>query len=245
MLARRGEHDGAEELARRGAELAAPTDALADHADARMALAAVLRAAGREDEAASEAQRALELYREKENAAGAQRAALFSGVVMTEAVAEQRAAESKSIPLDSQQLIRDFIAAWNARDRDALRALSTDDVRYVNKRSIATWDEAVGFSSWLELSEALWESAPDVHYSPPEFVEGDNVVGIMRWRMQGRMETGGGDFALSFLLVGRQRGGRIDYGAFFDEDDLKAARACADGGGDGDGREAVGGREAR
>ena len=40
-----------------------------------MALAAVLRAAGREDEAASEAQRALELYREKENAAGARRAA--------------------------------------------------------------------------------------------------------------------------------------------------------------------------
>ena len=89
-----------------------------------------------------------------------------------------------------------------------LRALATDDVRYVNHRSIATWDEA-DYASWLELQEALWESAPDARYSPPEFVEGDSVVGITRWRLQGHMETGGGDWTITFLITGRQRGGRF------------------------------------
>ena len=62
VLARRGEHAAAEELARRGATMAAQTDALTDHADAQMALAAVLRAAGDEEAAAGAARRALELY---------------------------------------------------------------------------------------------------------------------------------------------------------------------------------------
>lgn len=79
VLARRGEHGEAERLARRGAQMAAQTDALTDHADARMALAVVLRADGREEEAVSEAQRALELYRGKENEAGAGRAQRFAG----------------------------------------------------------------------------------------------------------------------------------------------------------------------
>ena len=76
VLARRGEHEAAEELARRGAEMAAQTDALTDHADARMALAAVLRAAGRDDEAAERGAaraRALRGEGERGRARGGQR----------------------------------------------------------------------------------------------------------------------------------------------------------------------------
>ena len=47
-LARRGEHGAAVVLASKAVELAAATDALLDHADARLALAAALRAAGRQ-----------------------------------------------------------------------------------------------------------------------------------------------------------------------------------------------------
>src|SRR3954469_20194253 len=50
-LALRGRHDEALALAQRAVALAEPTDALADNADAHMALAAVLRAAGRDDAA--------------------------------------------------------------------------------------------------------------------------------------------------------------------------------------------------
>ena len=47
-LARRGEHAAAVELARAAVEIAAPTDALLHHANARVALAAALRAAGQD-----------------------------------------------------------------------------------------------------------------------------------------------------------------------------------------------------
>ncbi|HXC51516.1 MAG TPA: adenylate/guanylate cyclase domain-containing protein, partial [Candidatus Limnocylindrales bacterium] len=61
-LARRGEHGAAVELAGTAVELAAATDALLDHADARLALAAALRAAGRRSEADAEERRARELW---------------------------------------------------------------------------------------------------------------------------------------------------------------------------------------
>jgi len=64
-LARRGEHAEALALAHAAVELAAATDDLLDHADARMALAAVLRAAGREVEADGEERRAVELWEAK------------------------------------------------------------------------------------------------------------------------------------------------------------------------------------
>jgi ketosteroid isomerase-like protein len=64
-LARRGEHAEAVAFASRAVELATATDALLDHADARLAFAAALRAAGREREANAEERRANELWEEK------------------------------------------------------------------------------------------------------------------------------------------------------------------------------------
>ncbi len=64
-LARRGEHAAAVDLAGAAVDLAATTDALLDHADARRALAIALRAGGRENEAAAEDARAIELWRAK------------------------------------------------------------------------------------------------------------------------------------------------------------------------------------
>jgi len=64
-LARRGEHAEAIEYARAAVAIAAATDALLDHADARQALAVALRAAGRVGEAANEERRAQQLWEEK------------------------------------------------------------------------------------------------------------------------------------------------------------------------------------
>src|SRR5262249_11997841 len=64
-LAQRGEHAAAVELARAAVDIAAATDALIHHADARLALAAALRAAGRREEAAAEEARAIELWKAK------------------------------------------------------------------------------------------------------------------------------------------------------------------------------------
>src|SRR5262249_61711208 len=64
-LARRGEHAPAIEVARTAVDIAAATDGLLHHADARLALAAALRAAGRGTEAAAEEARAIELWEAK------------------------------------------------------------------------------------------------------------------------------------------------------------------------------------
>jgi class 3 adenylate cyclase/ketosteroid isomerase-like protein/tetratricopeptide (TPR) repeat protein len=64
-LAVRGEVDAAVELARAAVEIAAATDAHLDHADARLALAAALRAAGRAQEADTEERCASELWEAK------------------------------------------------------------------------------------------------------------------------------------------------------------------------------------
>jgi hypothetical protein len=64
-LAHRGEGQAAVELARSAVDIAAATDALLDHADARLALAVALRAAGRDAEADAEERRAIELWEAK------------------------------------------------------------------------------------------------------------------------------------------------------------------------------------
>lgn len=64
-LARGGETALAMELARRAVDIAAATDALLDHADARRALAVALRAAGRTTDAKQEESRASALWRAK------------------------------------------------------------------------------------------------------------------------------------------------------------------------------------
>src|SRR6185369_6237163 len=64
-LARRGEHVAAVKLARAAVGIASATDALLDHADARRALGAAFRAAGRAAEADAEHARTLELWEAK------------------------------------------------------------------------------------------------------------------------------------------------------------------------------------
>lgn len=64
-LARQGETQAAVALAQAAVALAATTDAFLDHADARLALAAALRADGHDDEADREELRAVELWESK------------------------------------------------------------------------------------------------------------------------------------------------------------------------------------
>jgi len=70
ILADRGHHREAEELARSAAELAAQTDLLSEHADTLLELAHVHAAAGRIPEAHAAATQALDLYQRKGNLPG-------------------------------------------------------------------------------------------------------------------------------------------------------------------------------
>ncbi|MEA3055520.1 MAG: hypothetical protein QOD30_952, partial [Actinomycetota bacterium] len=73
VLARRGDVEEGLALARRAVALAEPTDALVDHADARLALARVLERAGRTTDAQAELGRARDLYDTKGSVVGVRR----------------------------------------------------------------------------------------------------------------------------------------------------------------------------
>jgi tetratricopeptide (TPR) repeat protein len=71
LLGHRGDHPGAETVAREAVQLADETDDPTAQADARLVLAHVLALAGRRDEAATPLGKAIELYEAKGNVLGA------------------------------------------------------------------------------------------------------------------------------------------------------------------------------
>jgi len=74
LLARRGDFEGAERLAREGVALAAASDFVVLHADVLLDLADVLQLAGRRADAAAATAKAVALYQRKGNVAAARRA---------------------------------------------------------------------------------------------------------------------------------------------------------------------------
>ncbi|HXF35660.1 MAG TPA: AAA family ATPase [Actinomycetota bacterium] len=79
VLSRRGEHGEAERLLREAEDLVATTGHLTLRSEVLLALAGALRAAGRREESAAEAARALEAFTRKRNATGADRARALLG----------------------------------------------------------------------------------------------------------------------------------------------------------------------
>jgi tetratricopeptide (TPR) repeat protein len=133
-LARRGEHAAALAFARAGVELAAATDDLLDHADARVALAAALRAAGRGAEAGAEEARAIELWEAKGATLLVERARRGVGrAAHTDTTAENRVEPARAVRRRVRQnaatahAARDD-AAFAARDEAALISLVADEM---------------------------------------------------------------------------------------------------------------------
>jgi tetratricopeptide (TPR) repeat protein len=75
VMARGGEFEEAERLAREAVAIASGTDFLDGHADALASLGEVLRLAGRAEESTAALQEALRLYEQKGNIAAAARLA--------------------------------------------------------------------------------------------------------------------------------------------------------------------------
>src|SRR5206468_37904 len=148
-LARRGEHAVAVEFARAAVDIAAATDALLDHADARLALAAALRAAGRGGEADAEEARAIELWDAKGATLLADRARGDVGRVerADRAPAEARPVLRRMRPNTATANAARFDAAIAARDATVLPTLWADDAEFVEHPTRVVYDrEGVLFS---------------------------------------------------------------------------------------------------
>ncbi len=144
-LARRGEHAAAVELASKAVELAAATDALLDHADARTALAAALRAARRAGDADAEARRATELWEAKGASLLAERARREpEPVTPTVRTATDTAATGSSVhrrvrPNVATATDSRIMAAFAAGDRDAMAAVVHDEYHELDHSTGSEW----------------------------------------------------------------------------------------------------------
>ncbi|RIK95834.1 MAG: hypothetical protein DCC71_22980, partial [Proteobacteria bacterium] len=137
-LARRGEHAEAVALARAAVAIASGTDALLGHADARMALATALRAAGRVAEADEEEARAAGLWEAK----GATRLVAHTraaGRTMRRGAPARGTARRPVQPNFATEHARRLDAAFAARDPQALGGLFDDAFETVHHASGTTY----------------------------------------------------------------------------------------------------------
>ena len=145
-LARRGEHVSAIDFARAAVDLAAATDSLLYHADARLALAAALRAAGRADEAGAEEARAIELWEAKGATLLAERARRVDRrIVQAEQTPEDRAQPAHPVrrrvrPNAATANVAGVDGAFATRDTDAIGAIFADDAETLHHPTGATYN---------------------------------------------------------------------------------------------------------
>ena len=140
--------------------IAAATDALLDHADARLALAAALRAAGRSSDADAEERRAIELWEAKGAtllAERARRGVARAGAPMDAhevrvkpAGPARRRVRPNAATADAARLD----AAVAARDRNALRELFAEDLQVDDHTTGIVFDRRGAVSSFDSLITA-------------------------------------------------------------------------------------------
>src|SRR5262249_18365114 len=149
-LAMRGEHALAVDFARAAVDIAAATDALLHHANARLALTRALRAAAHRDEADAEEKRAIELWDAKGATLLAERAGSATPRPADQAprVATARPMRRRVRENAATTNEADLAAAVAARDGDALLRLFADDLEVVHHPAGATYDRRGSLAYW-------------------------------------------------------------------------------------------------
>jgi tetratricopeptide (TPR) repeat protein len=218
-LANRGEHGAAVVLARAAVDIAAATDALLDHADARLALAAALHAAGRSAEAAAEEARAIELWEAKGATVLATRARRASEVrgagaevrplagvanAGTGAPGPSAAAVRRRVrPNAATASAARFEAALRSGDWAAAAAVFAPDAKLV---SHTTGVEFVG-ATLLEAVRSMQTARDPIYRSEPIATLGESLA-LCRWTWSAQ---GSGSEPLA---TGDETLGPLDAGTF-------------------------------
>jgi hypothetical protein len=205
-LARRGEHATATELALAAVDLAAATDALLDHADARLSLAAALRAAGRGREAAAEEARAIELWEAKGATVLAERARKVGVRVEVPRAPADRSAAARA----ARRVVRTnaatahqarIDAALAARDTDALRTLHAETCTVDDHVNGVVYDVNGLLASWRGVARTkdltyrteplatLGDSLLLVHESTSGVPGGELDAGVFETQRLGLLEV--------------------------------------------------------
>jgi class 3 adenylate cyclase/ketosteroid isomerase-like protein len=198
-LAVRGEHPAAIEFARAAVEIAAATDDLLDHADARQALAIALHAAGRRAEADAETKRATELWEAKGATLLAERARRLE----TRSVESSRFSRPSSVPAQTTlhrvcpnaatAVMARSAAAIEARDAEAIAVLHGEAAEYVDHTTGASYGREGFLASLRSMT-----SARDLTFrQEPLAVLGDSLV--LARRISSASGVSGGAFDIGPL----------------------------------------------
>ena len=210
-LARGGEIERALSFAHRAISVAEPTDALADKADASMALARVLRAAGRDSEARDAADAARVLYSAKGHAVGLERAMRLAG-------AERLPQRERIVPAPDlarrvlgdrppERYYAEFARRWSTRDVHSMLELCDEDWVMVDHR-VLDWEPTRGTAGFRELLQSGFQISPDVRLEVDEVLACDDRVIALRIAYRGRAKDGSADFDRLSGHVAVVEGGR-------------------------------------
>nr|WP_231988704.1 BTAD domain-containing putative transcriptional regulator [Mycobacterium sp. 1274761.0] len=228
LLSCRGEHDEARHLAEAAVGLAERTDLLVDHGDACLALAVVLRAAGADSGARAAAERAAELYEQKDAAALAEKAHAVLGqpvAAAPEAVPEGTQAEPWN------ECVRVIRCAQDALDREAwneLAELFGTDAAIESRRKIVHFTQQDITAANFPLITRLLHEADGmrVHITVVA-VRGEHLALTRMWLVTADASPDAPRDELLHLF-GIDTDGRITLQISFDTDDLAAAMAELD-----------------
>jgi hypothetical protein len=214
-LAQAGQIDAAVESARRAVELANPTDALADKADASMALARVLQAAGRYDDAGAAARAAATAYAAKGHTVGAEAAARLPGRADAPSVAPPVAGVQPGVLGDrpSERLMAEFIRHCNAHEFDDVKRLLVDDCYILDHRALG-WEPVYGREQCMPFIRSPFEVSPHVRHDIDQVLAADDrvVVTLNTWRGHG-IKAGDLEVRRAGRGDGRAGAGRTALGA--------------------------------
>ena len=233
-LARRGEHAEAIALARAAVEIAATTDALLDHGDARHALAVVLRAAARAEDADAEEGRAIELWEAKGATLLAERAWRRGGRRDERPDGAPRVPSETSPPGQQAhglvnavcRLQVDLERRWRDRDWDGVVATFAPVPRLEDRRSIIGLD-LVGEDFFANM-RLLFTTPSSEWRSEPIATRGERLA-LFRVQFTGEVGRGGAMGDEHLAIVEHDASGRRAGFVVFDVGDLDAAYGELDG----------------
>ncbi|HTL84705.1 MAG TPA: nuclear transport factor 2 family protein [Acidimicrobiia bacterium] len=209
-LARRGDHEEGVALASAAVAMASSTDALLDHADARVALSVALRAAGQLEAADAERSHAHELWAAKGATTLSRRADPSAEPALPRRIAAPNAATAN---------VERFRAAIRTHDRDALRTVLADESIFVHLPLGVTWNRDGILDSW-----ETFLTADDIDFAMvPIQTIGDSLALLRGRRTMSSYEQWGPSDTEEVVIIEVDAGGRRIRTELYEARDLSRA----------------------
>jgi hypothetical protein len=122
----------------------------------------------------------------------------------------------------ASDLVERFIAAYNARDWNALEAVLDPDFELDDHRAIG-WGQSEGVDEFFVRIRAGLGASRDARVSIATWLRRADDVVLFDMPMRGHIVDAGGDFELDRLVLARAAAGRIRRMELFDAQDRKSA----------------------